>query len=165
MELERIQQSLRSATAIRTELGDPFFSFGQSSLARLIAHGCRSVLVRLGCEFCRTLPNSAEEITLLSLLSMGDNKLWISISGFESLGSSQLFSRTCGNCCSNPLSGSLVCLITQPVDRSLITVLYRFAWAEYREARRRHRQWPAVAWSLGHLLSAGILHHFHESLG
>ena len=54
----------------------------------------RCVLVRVGCEFCRVLPDSADAITLLSLFSMGDNKLWISISGFESLGGSQIFSIT-----------------------------------------------------------------------
>ncbi|HXY09512.1 MAG TPA: hypothetical protein VEI52_16835 [Terriglobales bacterium] len=95
MELER-SAVIAFCQAIHTELGDPLFSFGQPSLARCIAHGCRSVLVRLGCGFCRTLPNSAEEITLLSLLSMGDNKLWISISGFESLGGSQIFSSAYG---------------------------------------------------------------------
>jgi hypothetical protein len=43
------------------------------------------MLVPIGCGFFRTLPDSAQEIALCSWFSMGDNKLGISISGFESL--------------------------------------------------------------------------------
>jgi hypothetical protein len=38
---------------------------------RFVAVGCRSVLVRVGCRFCRTLPGPAEGIALFSLFSMG----------------------------------------------------------------------------------------------
>ena len=48
-------------------------------------------VVRGWCGFCRTLPDSAERSAVFSFFSESWKGLWISISGFESLGAAKTF--------------------------------------------------------------------------
>ena len=69
----------------------PSFSAGTHDEFRSL-HSCELltfflfILVRGWCGFCRTLPGFAERSTLFSLFSDLGKELWISLSGFESLG-------------------------------------------------------------------------------